>query len=124
MRRLKKTSKCQVISLTVREKTKVGPNWRTSGQLGRAPGALKEGIFGLFLTSILLQNTEKKLREGLFGEKQFWENKSHNAEKTEREDLLVSRGIVCYAKKKKKLLYFSSLGQILQFDTIKFCRTL
>ena len=36
---------------------------------------------------------------------------------------LVSPGIVCYAKKRKKPFWFSSLGQMVQFDTIKFGRT-
>ena len=36
---------------------------------------------------------------------------------------LVSPGIVCYAKKREQLLWFSSLGQMVQFDTIKFPRT-
>ena len=42
---------------------------------------------------------------------------------TEREDPLVSPGIVCYAEKEEKLFWFSSLGQMGQFDTIKFRRT-
>ena len=47
--------------------------------------------------------------------------KTHNAEKkTERGDPLVSPGIVCYAEKP---FWFSSLGQMVQFDTIIFRRT-
>ena len=45
--------------------------------------------------------------------------KSLNAEKTERGDPLVSPGMVCYAKKKEKSFWFSSLGQMSQFGTIK-----
>ena len=49
--------------------------------------------------------------------------KSHNAEKTQRRDPLVSPGIVCYAEKKEKPFWFSSLGQQVHFgDTLKFCR--
>ena len=44
--------------------------------------------------------------------------------KTERGNLLVSPGIVCYAEKEKKPFWFSSLGQMIQFVTIKFRRTL
>ena len=38
-------------------------------------------------------------------------------------DTLVSPGIVCYAEKKEKPFWFSSLGQMMQFATIKFRRT-
>ena len=34
----------------------------------------------------------------------------------------ISPGIVCYAEKKENLFNFSSLGQMVQFDTIKFRR--
>ena len=47
---------------------------------------------------------------------------SHNAEKTERGDPLVSPGIVSYAEKEEILFWFSSLGQMIQFRTKKFCR--
>ena len=36
---------------------------------------------------------------------------------------MVSPGIVCYAGKQEKPFWFSSLGQIVQFDAIIFCRT-
>ena len=36
---------------------------------------------------------------------------------------LVSPGTVCFAKKQEKPLWFSSLREIIQFDTIKFRRT-
>ena len=42
---------------------------------------------------------------------------------TERGDPLVSPCIVCYAEKEEKLFWFSSLGQMIQFGTINFCRT-
>ena len=44
--------------------------------------------------------------------------------KTERGDSLVSPGMVCYAEKEEKPFWFSSLGQMIQFGTIKFCRTI
>ena len=43
--------------------------------------------------------------------------------KIERGDSLVSPGMVCYAEKQVKPFWFSSLDQIVQFDTIIFCRT-
>ena len=66
----------------------------------------------------------KKIEGGPFGEKYFFPEKSHNAEKTEREDPLVSLGMVCYAGKQEKPFWFSSLGQIVQFGAKIFCRTI
>ena len=43
--------------------------------------------------------------------------------KIERGDSLVSPGMVCYAEKQVKPFCPSSLGQMVQFDTIIFCRT-
>ena len=43
--------------------------------------------------------------------------------KNKGDDSLVSPGMVCYAEKEEKLFWFSSLGQMIQFGTIKFCRT-
>ena len=39
-------------------------------------------------------------------------------------DPLVSPGTVCYAEKEGKPFWFNSLGQMVQFDTIKFRRFL
>ena len=41
---------------------------------------------------------------------------------TEREEPLVSLSIVCSAENEEKPFWFSSLGQMTQFGTIKFCR--
>ena len=38
-------------------------------------------------------------------------------------DPLVSPGMVCYAEKQEKPFWFSSLGQLVQFGAIIFCRT-
>ena len=38
-------------------------------------------------------------------------------------DPLVSPGIVCCAKKKEQLFWLGSLGQMVQFDILKFRRT-
>ena len=56
------------------------------------------------------------------GEKNF-RKKSRSDEKNERGDSLVSPGMICYAGKQEKTFWFSSLGQIEQFDTIAFGRT-
>ena len=44
-------------------------------------------------------------------------------QKNWRGDPLVSPGMVCYAEKQEKLFWFSSLGQMVQFGAIIFCRT-
>ena len=43
--------------------------------------------------------------------------------KNERGDPLVSLRMVCYAEEQEKPFGFSSLGQIVQFGAIIFCRT-
>ena len=43
--------------------------------------------------------------------------------KIERGESLVSPGLICYAEKQVKPFWFSSLGQIVQFGAIIFCRT-
>ena len=43
--------------------------------------------------------------------------------KIERGDSLVSPGMICYAEKQVKPFWTSSLGQMVLFDTIIFCRT-
>ena len=42
--------------------------------------------------------------------------------KLKRGDSLVFPGMVCYAEKDEKTFWFSSLGQMIQFETIKCCR--
>ena len=43
--------------------------------------------------------------------------------KIERGDSLVSPGMICYAENQVKPFWSSSLGQMVLFDTIIFCRT-
>ena len=78
---------------------------------------LKGGTFRDFSTSILSQNS-KKNGEAPFGEKKF-RKVSQCRKKIER----VSPGMVCYAGKQEKPFWFSSLGQMVQFGAIIFCRT-
>ena len=78
------------------------------------------GPFGYFQHPFL-RKTAKKLKGGPFGEK-FYEKGLSVPKKIERGPL-VSPGMVCYAEKQEKLFWFSSLGQMVQFGAIIFCRT-
>ena len=67
------------------------------------------------------------MQGGPFAEKNF-EKKSEKKclavpKKIERGDSLVSPGMICYAEKQVKPFWSSSLGQMVLFDTIIFCRT-
>ena len=53
----------------------------------------------------------------------FFHEKSLTKPKKLKGGPLVSPGIVCYAEKEEKHFWFSSLGQMIQFGTIKFRRT-
>ena len=86
------------------------------------PIKLKRGTLWDFPTSILSQNI-KKMQGGPFEEKKFRKNVSQCQKKIERGDSLVSPGMVCYAEKQVKPFWSSSLGQMVQFDTIIFRRT-
>ena len=70
-----------------------------------------------------MQNLKKNLRADPL-RKIFPKKSLTMQKKTEREDHLVSPGIVCYAEKEEKHCWFSSLGQMIQFGTIKFRRTI
>ena len=82
---------------------------------------LEGGTLWDFLTSILSQNI-KKIEGGPFEEKNSEKNVSQCRKKIDRGDSLVSPGMVCYAEKQVKPFWSSSLGQMVQFDTIIFCR--
>ena len=85
------------------------------------PKKLKGGTLWDFSTSILSQNI-KKCRGTLWGRK-FPKKMSRSAEKNWKGDPLVLPGMVGYAKKQGKPFWSSSLGQMVQFDTIIFGRT-
>ena len=102
-------------SFTLPKKPK---SWIKLARQGPA-SALEGGPFRIFLTSIVAKH--QKIEGGPFGEF-FWEKKSDKAEKTEKGDLLVSLGTVYYAEKQENPFWFSSLGQMVQFDTIKLRR--
>ena len=88
--------------------------------LARAPGALQGDPFAFF--NFLSVAKHQKIEWGPFGI--FLEKKSQCRKKTERGDPLVSPGMVCYAEKREKPFWSSSLDQMIQFGTIKFRRTL
>ena len=81
----------------------------------------ERGTLWGFSTSILSQNS-KKLNGDPLGKK--FPEKSLAVPKKWKGDPLVSPGMVCYAGKQEKPFGFSSLGQMMQFETIKFCRTI
>ena len=83
---------------------------------------LKGGTLWVFPTSILSQNS-KKIEGGTLWGKNFPEKKSRSAEKNWKGDPLVSPGMVWYAGKQEKLLWFNSLDQIVQYGAIILCRT-
>ena len=84
---------------------------------------LKRGPFGIFQHPFC-RKTSKKCRGDPLGKKFPKKNVSQCRKKIERGDSLVSPGMVCYAEKQVKPFWSSSLGQMVQFDTIIFCRTL
>ena len=63
------------------------------------------GVFNIHFVA-----KHQKIKRGILWGNFFPEKKSHNAEKTERGDPLVSPGMVCYAGKQEKPFWFSSLG--------------
>ena len=90
------------------------------------PKKLEGGTLWDFPTSILSQNI-KKMQGDPLRKKNFEKNSEKKClavpKKIERGDSLVSPGMVCYAEKQVKPFWSSSLGQMVQFDTIIFCRT-
>ena len=65
---------------------------------------------------------QKNWRGTLWGKK-FPQKSLAVPKKIGRGDPLVSPGMVCYAGKQEKPFWFSSLGQIVHFGAIIFCRT-
>ena len=63
------------------------------------------------------------MQGGPFGEKNFKKSLAV-PKKSESGAPLVLPGMVCYAEKQGNSFWFSSLGQMVQFDTIIFGRTL
>ena len=77
------------------------------------------GVFSIHFVA-----KHQKIEGGTLWGQLFFRKKSLTMpKKTERGDPLVSPGMVCYAGKQEKPFWFSSLGQIVQFGAIIFCRT-
>ena len=93
-----------------------------SGKNLTMPKKLKGGTLWDFPTSILSQNIKKCSGDPL-RKKNSKKNVSQCQKKLKGGDSLVSPGMVCYAEKQVKPFWSSSLGQMVQFDTIIFCRT-
>ena len=74
------------------------------------------GPFGIFQHPFC-RKTSKNAGGTLWG-KFFSKQKSRSAKK-----MKGGPGMVCYAEKQEKRFWFSSLGQIVQFGAIIFCRT-
>ena len=79
------------------------------------------GTLCIFSTSILSPNVKKI--EGKNLRKKVSRKKVSQCQKKPERDPLVSPGTVCYAEKQEKPFWVSSLGQMVQFDTIEFRRT-
>ena len=104
---------------------KTSTNWREKFLFSekKSHSAVKNwkgGSFGIFQHPFC-RKTAKNLRGDPLGKK--FPKKSRSAEKNWKGDPLVSPGRVCYAGKQEKLFWFSSLGQMVQFGAIIFCRT-
>ena len=85
------------------------------------PKKLKGGTLWDFSTSVLSETSKNNWRGDPLGD--FFSEKVSQCRKKQRGDSLISPGMVCYAEKEEKPFWFSSLGQMIQFGTIKFCRT-
>ena len=85
------------------------------------PKKLKGRTLWDFSTSILSQNS-KKIERGSFGGKKLRKQSAQCRKETERGPLSLAWKCMLRQKKEKKPSWFSSLGQMVQFDTIKFCR--
>ena len=107
---------------------KTWKNWRKKiiyfrEKISQSRKKLKGEILWDFPTSILSQNIKKMQGDPL--RKKFRKKCLAVPKKIERGDSLdLARcGKACYAEKQVKPFWSSSLGQMVQFDTIMFCRT-
>ena len=102
---------------------KTWKNWRKNFIFGKKPHnakKLKGGNLWDFSTSILSQKIKKNAGGTLWG-KNSRKNVSQCRKKW-KGVLLVLPGMICYAEKQGKLFWSSSLGQVVQCDTIIFGR--
>ena len=80
------------------------------------------GPFGIFQHPFCRQAFEK-MKGGHFEENNIFREKVSQCQKKLKGDALVSPGTVCYAEKQDKPFWLSSLGEMIQFNTIIFHRT-
>ena len=111
---------------SVAKHEKIEKNFYFREKISQCRKKLKGGTLWDFPTSILSQNI-KKMQGGPL-RKKISKQKSEKKclavpKKIERGDSLVSPGMICYAEKQVKPFWSSSLGQMVLFDTIIFCRT-
>ena len=115
----KMTSEGQVSFYSTRKTKKldqIGTPWPASA----CPWRTKRGTLWDFSTSILSQNIKKLKGHPLVI---FFESLTI-PKKTDRGTLRSPSVLYGALKRRKKPFWFSSLGQMVRFDTIKFCRTL
>ena len=95
---------------------------RAGSSLARVPGALKEGIPLAFFNIHSIAKRQKNGKSPL--EKTFFEKKSQRRKKRLKGGTLSLSRYCMLRGKKEKPLWFSSPGQMIHFDTIKFRRAL
>ena len=109
-------------SVAKHEKIEENKNFHFREKISQCRKKLEGGPFGIFQHPFC-RKTSKKMQGDPLGKIFYSKKKSRSAEKNERGEALVSPGMVCYAEKQEKPFWFSSLGQIVHFDAIIFCRT-
>ena len=93
--------------------------WKKSHNAKKTEREDPLGVFNIHFVA-----KHQKIEGGTLWGKFFSGKKSLTMpKKSERGDPLVSPGMVCYAGKQEKPFWFSSLGQMVQFGAIIFCRT-
>ena len=84
------------------------------------PNKLKGDPVGFFIIHSIAKH--QKIERGPFGKKSL-EKKYHNVEKKTERGNLYSRPVLYITQIKDKIFWFSSLSEMVQFDTIKLRRT-
>ena len=104
-------------SVAKHEKTWENKNFYFREKISQCQKKLKGGTLWDFSTSILSQNIKQMQGDPL--RKKNFRKKSLAVPKKWKGGY----GMVCYPEKQEKPFWFSSLGQIVQFGAIIFCRT-
>ena len=99
--------------------------WRVGDPFMKKSLTMPKNLKGDPLGFSNIAKQQKNEGETLWG-KNFRKKSLTMPKKTERGSKghpLISPGMVCYAGKQEKPFWFSSLGQMVQFGAIIFCRT-